>query len=98
VIRRPSLVLAAGLVAGLATLAGGSVAAGAEGACRIAAKAAAELRTAPNGTPLGTLANGTAVEIVLSDAVEGGPIWALVARDKAAVVVGWVPRAAVRCD
>lgn len=89
--------LAAGLVAVAASSAIAQTAAGAK-ACRVAdpSPTPTNLRTAPAGDVVGTIANGTPVEIV-AEGDGGGRPWALVVRPGAATVAGWVARSLIRC-
>ena len=66
--------------------------------CRVAdpSPTPTNLRAAPAGTVIGTIANGTLVEIAV-EADGGGRPWALVVRPGAATLAGWVARSLVAC-
>lgn len=66
--------------------------------CRVAdpSPTPTNLRTAPAGDLVGTIANGTPVEIV-AEGDGGGRSWALVARPGSAVVAGWVAQSLLKC-
>jgi len=67
-------------------------------ACRIAdpSPTPTNVRDQPAGAVVGTIANGTAVE-VLAEGDGGGRPWALLVRPGSATATGWVARSLVTC-